>query len=284
MTWNVNKSANSAGRIDDQLEYIAECDVDVLLLQEVRYGRDHRWVDAWKTGLRQLGLGTIEHSCDLAAELAASSVPPHDGIGHDNGHLTAVATDWSLERQDQATVELYQTGDTSQLSTHFPEKILVTELTTPKTEIELWNVRAVPGSSWGQEKIKLFETVYDQLTAAGPKLRILAGDFNSPQQELADGQAIPFGYQKAPELRQRWVNAELNMLKGLGNLGMIDIFRALHGYGDVDVTQTSWREKRFDHMFASKSLSVRHCSYDTAGLDCSDHAPLIADFDLSAEV
>lgn len=278
MSWNVQKSANSSGRIDEQLDFIDDCDVDVLFLQEVRYGTDQRWIEAWQEGLADLGLGEIEHSCDWAAELADSSVPPHDDIGHDNGHITAVDADWELASHDQLIRERLETSDRSHFATNFPEKVLVTELETADTTVELWNVRAVPGNSWGDEKIKIFEFVYDRLTGAGEKTRILAGDFNTPDAELSDGQAVPFGYDKDPEIRQRWVNAELNILKGLGHLGMIDVFRAQHGYGELDRKDTSWRSKRFDHIFASESLEPERCFYDHDGTDCSDHAPVVADF------
>jgi endonuclease/exonuclease/phosphatase family metal-dependent hydrolase len=278
MSWNVNKSANSSGRIDRQLDFIDSCDVDVLLLQEVRHGHDQQWVDVWKEGLAGLGLGEIEHSCDWAAELADSSVPPHDDIGHDNGHITAVNKDWELSRNDQLIRDRLKTSDRSHFATNFPEKILVTELKTPHTTIELWNIRAVPGNSWGEEKIRIFETVYDRLTEAGKRTRVVAGDFNTPDEELPDGQAVPFGYNKEPEIRRRYVNAELNILKGLGHLGLVDVFRARHGYGALDAKDTSWKSKRFDHIFASESLETERCFYEPAGEDCSDHAPIIADF------
>ncbi|MFD1513473.1 endonuclease/exonuclease/phosphatase family protein [Halomarina rubra] len=278
VSWNVNKSANSAGRIDDQLEVLEAIDPDIILLQEVRYGADQQWVDVWKQGLEDLGIGEIKHSCDWAAALADSSVPPHDNIGHDNGHLTAVRSEWNLIREDESITDQLAKGDFTHAPTSFPEKILPTRLTTVDQEIELWNVRAVPGSMWGEEKIKIFETVYNRLSDSGPCTRILAGDFNTPDDELRDGQAIPFGYKKQPEIRQRWVNAELSLLKGLGHLNMEDVFRAINGYGEIDQRDTSWKSKRFDHVFASQSLDARRCFYDSAGLDCSDHAPIVADF------
>ena len=280
MSWNVNKSANEEGRIDAQLDFIRRCDVDVLLLQEVRYGTDKKWLDVWKRGLEELGLGAIEHSCDWAAELAESEVPPHSDIRHTNGHVTAVNTEWDLSQKDQTIRGYIENQDWAYFDTNFPEKILVADLKTPNSTIELWNVRAVPGNGWGEEKIKIFETVYDRLTNAGKRRRILAGDFNSPAKELSDGQAVPFGYDKDPQIRSRWIHAELNILKGLGHLGMVDVFRHLHGYGEIDVADTSWRHKRFDHVFASEELNPENCFYEHEGLECSDHAPIIADFAL----
>lgn len=279
MSWNVNKSANSSGRIDEQLAFIEERDVDVLMLQEVRHGRNQKWVDAWEQGLMDIGLGSIAHTCDTAAELSDSSVPPHDDIGHDNGHITAVPGDWDISQRDLLINERLDSEDRSRFETNFPEKILVTDLDTGQESIELWNVRAVPGNSWGEEKIKIFETVYDRLVDGGNRTRILAGDFNTPDSELSDGQAIPFGYRKDPEIRARWVNAELNILKGLGHFGMVDVFRDQHGYGELEVEDTSWQSKRFDHIFASNSLNAKECRYANQGKDYSDHAPIIADFE-----
>lgn len=278
MSWNVNKSSNREGRIDDQLAFLSNWDVDVLHLQEVRYGTNNKWLDRWETGLSERGLGEIEHSCDWAAELSDSEVPPHSDIGHDNGHITAVNTEWNLARHTPTIQEHIDETERGFFDTHFPEKILTTSLETPDEEIELWNIRAVPGNGWGEEKIKIFETVYERLSQAGYETRILTGDFNSPKAELPDGQAIPFGHDKQPGFRNRKVRAELNILKGLGHVGMRDVFREQHGYGDLEVEDTSWQSKRFDHIFASDDLPATSCQYDHSGLACSDHAPIIAEF------
>ncbi|WP_424005677.1 endonuclease/exonuclease/phosphatase family protein (plasmid) [Haloarcula salina] len=277
LSWNVNKPSNREGRIDEQIAFIDSRDVDVLLLQEVRHGRDLKWADYWRDQLAEIGLAEIEDSLDWAAELASSSVPPHDDIGHDNGHITAVNREWDLQLNDQLIRGRLETADSSHFATNFPEKILVSEVDTGGETVELWNIRAVPGNSWGEEKIKIFETVYNRLTDAAVRPRILAGDFNSPDTELADGQAVPFGYSKDPQVRQRYVNAELNILKGLGHLGLVDVFRAEHGYGDLAIQDTSWKTKRFDHIFASESFAVDDCYYDPEGQEYSDHAPIIAD-------
>lgn len=160
-------------------------------------------------------------------------------------------------------------------------------------EIELWNIRAVQGNRWGEEKMKIFETIYNRIMAEGSRLRILAGDFNSPDYELPDGQAVPFGYDKDRNTWQRYVNAELNILKGLGMVGMIDVFRLLRGYGHLDILDVSHATttddplavppedvtgKRFDHIIASETLNPTECGYKVSGFNYSDHAPIIADF------
>ena len=122
MSWNVNKSSNRKGRIDDQLEFIRTCSVDVLHLQEVRYGTDNKWLDRWQKGLTELGLGEIEHSCDWASELSETTVPPHSNIGHDNGHMTAVNTEWHLARHALTIREHIEEVERGFFDTHFPKR------------------------------------------------------------------------------------------------------------------------------------------------------------------
>ncbi|WP_224271054.1 hypothetical protein [Haloprofundus salinisoli] len=74
--------------------------------------------------------------------------------------------------------------------------------------------------------------------------------------------------------------AEQNLLKGLGHFGMVDVFRAEHGYGDLDIRDVSHGQKRFDHIFASESLKSIDCQYLDHDNDCSDHNPIVTDFDL----
>jgi len=282
VSWNVDQSANSNGRIDRQLETIGILDPDLLLLQEVRYSGANDWLQHWRDGLEALGLSTIEHSCDWAAELNEATYPPHSDIDHNNGHLTATSGAWALERVEHTIRDYADRHDWTHYPTHFPEKLLVTELETPNQGIEVWNVRAVPGSEYGEEKIKILETVYKRLTTAGRRTRLLAGDFNAPKDELPDGQLLSFGHDKAPTIRDRWVAAERNILQGLGHLGIVDAFRSQHGYGELDVPDTSWRDKRFDHLLVSEELLVVDCWYDHS-VEGSDHAPLVADIELSNE-
>ncbi|ELZ26877.1 endonuclease/exonuclease/phosphatase [Halosimplex carlsbadense 2-9-1] len=61
-----------------------------------------------------------------------------------------------------------------------------------------------------------------------------------------------------------------------------DVFRQQHGYGDLEVADTSWQSKRFDHLFASTELPATQCYYDHSGFERSDHAPIIADFELDS--
>ena len=174
-----------------------------------------------------------------------------------------------------------------------PEKILNANISLGDTTLELWNVRAVPGSIHNQEKIKILENVCNRIMKESSMPCILAGDFNSPNRELADGTIIPWRYEDEGEIAEQWVEAEMNILRGLEDKGMVDVFREQHGYGDLDILDVSHATqteeplsvspaevegKRFDHMIASTDLNPQECWYEYEGFSCSDYAPLVAEF------
>lgn len=294
LSWNIKGAWPGTPRkqVKDQISFLNQYrDLpDILMLQEVSVFRTEI-----RDYLHEIGYQQIEDTLDWAAELRNSAVQPHQDISHTNGNLTAVRGDASLTLQPLGILdEAFEDRDVKHWDTHYPEKILVADYERDGTRIELWNVRAVPGSMKGEEKIKILETVYHRILDSGKKRRILAGDFNTPGDELADGQAVTYLEDKDPRIRQRWRNAELNILKGLGHVGMIDVFRYLHGYGELDLLDVSHATRtedplavpeeevegvRFDHMFASMDLAPQNCYYDIKGFTCSDHAPIIAKFD-----
>ena len=286
-SWNVNGAFPEHGwpeKIEHQIEFLNSIDLlpDVLLLQEVNWNQR----DLWRDRLREkLGYDAIADTLTWAGELRESSVQPHQDIGHTNGNLTAVRGGELNRRRLDLLEGEFADADVKHLSTHYPEKILVSDCVVDGHELEVWNVRAVPGSMKGEEKIKILETVFDRIIQSGEGLRILGGDFNTPDDELPDGQAVVDVWDKAPEIRKRWMNAELNVLKGLGHVGMVDAFRYCHGYGELDVPATSFQNSRFDHIFASEALQPTDCYYDHRAYESfddkneySDHAPIVATF------
>jgi exonuclease III len=145
----------------------------------------------------------------------------------------------------------------------------------------------------GEEKIKILNNTYNRIVKGSSHPCILTGDFNSPNREEADGTVIPWRYGEDGPVADAWVDAELKVLRGLEDQGMVDVFRHLHGYGDLetlDVSHATETEnpasvplqdvngKRFDHMIASEELNPAECRYVQAGFACSDHAPLVAEF------
>lgn len=288
LSWNVEGAFpfKAVEEIEAQIEYLQGLDPlpDLLLLNEVN---QYRRADIRELLVEELGYGAVVDTLDWANELRESDVQPHHDIGHTNGNLTAVKESIDIERKPlELFDETWDDEDCKHLSTHYPEKILVTECTVDGTSTEVWNVRAVPGSMKGEEKIKIFETVFDRILHGGEKLRILAGDFNSPDSELADGQPVVYIDDKDPRVVRRWRNAALSILRGLGHVGMVDVFRYLWGYGELvddqgePVKDTSFGDNRFDHIFASEALNPVDCRYCEESLEYSDHAAVIADFHL----
>ncbi len=271
LSWNVDGSFPTPGSpqaIKQCIKWLGSLDhrPDLLLLQEVNPNRQELWHDLLHT---ELGYASISDTLEQARTLDNS-----------NGHITAVAQDWELSANNAESGRHDTPIDIDDRELAFPEKLLITDIGHPTGNIEVMNIRAVPGRDYGVEKLKLLEAAFDWVAASDERPRILAGDLNAPQEELVDGQAVTFRAHRDLDLRRRGMAAELNVLKGLGHFGMVDVFRAKHGYGDLDIRDSSHGQKRFDHIFASESLNPRDCQYLKHGPDCSDHNPIVADFDI----
>ena len=79
----------------------------------------------------------------------------------------------------------------------------------------------------------------------------------------------------------RWDAAERSVLRGLADHDLPDVYRTLHGYGVRDFSWVLRRRgrtvrRRFDHVFASRSLEPRSCTYlhELRERGLSDHSPL----------
>jgi len=285
MSWNVQGAVPPYGdkeRIRNQVDFIKTTDSpEVLMLNEVTT----RQRDFWRELLQnEMDYRMIVDTLDWAAELEESEIPPHHEFIHCNGNLIAVHDDCKAKSLTRKRPSIrngpWEDSVLKDWSTNFPEKILNAELELPQASIDLWNVRTVPGNMYGEEKIKILENVYSRIVKAASEQCILAGDLNSPKAELDDGTTVPWGIDREPGIRERWIDAELNIFTGLAGNGILDVFRKVKGYGDVQGEDVSFQSKRFDHIFASESLSPEECHYDHNGLNCSDHAPLVAEFAL----
>jgi exonuclease III len=292
LSWNVQGAFPPQGspeRIATQVEYIqeaADCP-DLLLLNEVTTDRRERWHEKLRDSA---GYTEIVDTLDWSRELGKIDVQPFQDFNGVNGNLIAVHEESDLQDLERrsASIEEPPFGDAAlkHWDTNFPEKILNAEVVLDGTTIDLWNIRTVPGSMFGEEKIKILENTFHRILAAGEKPRILAGDFNAPKDETADGEVVPWREDDPTDLGERWRAAERNILTGLDEVGMIDVFRSVHGYGELDVLDISHPTtdddsivgKRFDHLLASRTVNPQTCVYDAKGLECSDHAPLIAEF------
>jgi len=112
---------------------------------------------------------------------------------------------------------------------------------------------------------------------------IVCGDFNSPRGEAADGEIVPFATARGG----RALAAERALVGRTNSAGMVDVFRAVHGY-ERDAASWYWKNRgrtggfRLDHIFASKEVRVSRCDYDHVCRDIglSDHSAIYADFEL----
>ena len=307
MSWNVGKP-----RKDTLLAYypkIKDENVDIFALQEVVPDT----IEHIKEGLSEIGLNYIETSCNLAVDLDMQTGP------HKNGTVTdgvLIASRWPLK-----------------LIPEFFEKIpwqksaLSTIVTTPYGEIELHTVHIPnasssgrweekPGGDWDyvskaketskeisrkikrrgrQVKVDAFKGVHAALSTptVSNRHRILCGDFNSPKKESSEGNTY-WGTKREHR------SGEKQVIEGLKKEhDLEDTYRKLHpDYNDGAYSHVNPNapNRRYDHIFSSKSLNPQKCDYlhslrkgnNNKCLhhyekgDLSDHSPIYATYEPEA--
>jgi exodeoxyribonuclease III len=299
LTWNVNESSNSGGRIDAQLELIRQLAPDLVMLQAVRW---EKWLPVWLAGLEELGFEYVLHTRGWAETLKQSRVWPHDGFKHHKVVITA-------SRYSMRKVGIEETsGAYREAGLVFPERLQVSVVelpVEPALPLEVWNAGIVAGVGMGEQKVRMLEYVYENLAQPSENPRLLAGDFNSPKDEK-DGVKIPFGADKPEYIRQRWQRAETNVLQGLERWGFQDAFTSCNGIDLKDPSTGSYRagcyshhippgspdpvRRRLDHMIVSSHLESVEARYYTEVLEpkrengyrwnmLSDHAPLVVEME-----
>jgi exodeoxyribonuclease III len=186
------------------------------------------------------------------------------------------------------------------LNSLWPEKFLSLTVETSRGPLEIHSAHVPNGSSNKWEKVEVLESIYGKLALDAVRPRILCGDFNCPQTELATGEVVTWGQRLCPsgevKIRRRihrkpgirWDAAERRVLVGLREFGLRDAYRSVHGYSGE---AASWFLKnkdkvvgrRFDHIFVSPELEVVRCEYlaEARSLDLSDHSPIEADVEWS---
>jgi len=270
ISWNVNGRKK---KVPAQILALHDRRPDIIALQEVKITT----VSLLEMELRKIDLRHCTNSFSLATDLSLLS-------GHRQyGEL--IASRWPLRsRQFKA------------FPVPWTERVMSAVIESPSGEIEIHTVHIPPGTSNGWTKIEMFEGIYQRLARTSERPRILCGDFNSPQSELSDGEIVTWGEHEVNgkflcwgswrgDTGERWDRGERNVLHGLADFDLPDVYRALHGYGRDDFTWY-WKGtgssvgRRFDHVFASRKLNPVRCEYlhslREAGL--SDHSPIEVDF------
>ena len=272
LTWNLNGRVK---KINEQLDGISGHNADVLAFQEVTKGSK----DILKENLQSRGYEYVLDSFSLSKE-------PEELIGK-RKYGQMIASKYKLLPRDPEEFDVPR-----------KERILSADIITQKGKIELHTTHIPPGASNGWIKIEMFEGIYKKLNVRTNKLRILCGDFNSPQAELNDGTVFTWAQRLKnsddnilkvnlkKSRGSRWDDGERNVIEKLKYNDMADVYRKVHGYRKQDyswhVNHGDKAGRRFDHIFASAELNPRLCFYDhevrSRGL--SDHSAMVAVFEL----
>ena len=244
---------------------------DIVALQEVRETAVERYLAA----LTAIGLPHAVASFHLSLDRTALTGPRCYG--------EVIAMRWPLRVLPPSTFAI-----------PWPERVLSCVVETPWTEIEFHATHIPPGITHGWIKIETLREIYRRLVLPSGIPRILCGDFNTPQEETSSGEVITWGQRRRRDgsvlyKRDRgkeWDQGEREVLVGLAAYDLPDVFRLLRGYKTQEFSWY-WRGKhkrigrRFDHVFASRSLNPIGCRYlhDLRDVDrLSDHAPIEVDF------
>ena len=148
--------------------------------------------------------------------------------------------------------------------------------------IEFINLHSPIAPSPALAKVRTHEAVAAYLREPSPRPRVLCGDLNTPRRELEDGTLLTFAHDTHGRLRpdrgERWDEAERALVR---DLGWVDAWRALHGYGARDASWTFSGDRggwRLDHVLLD-GLAPVHSAYRhnwrREGL--SDHSALVVD-------
>ena len=244
ISWNI---AGWTRRSPGQAESLKVHNPDIVGLQEVT---DGSW-NVLREELISAGLIYSVYSREIIAECSKKKA-------------VAVFSRWPLTILEEF------------LDVPYPELTLSMLIHTPCGDIQFHCVHIPNGSSHGWEKIDSFEAVYSKLAQSSKLPRILCGDFNSPKEELDNGDIIPWS-RPSP----RWSQGELSVISGLSEYDLPDIYRRLNGYPPKDFSWY-WRDRgrRFDHIFASAVLNPFECQYihEWRTGKLSDHSAIEAVF------
>lgn len=269
ISWNVNRRTT---RLAEQVKKLEERQPDIVALQEVTVNT----VNRLREELTRIGLPYIDDTTRLLLR-------PHWSY-----YCVLTASRWPLRVLDSLNIIARQ-------------RVLSVQIHMNGDLLELHNAYLPLGGKVQDGKslkIETLEAIYHSLARSSSHPRILCGDFNTPQRELPDGKVMTFGQyhnKQGQILTSRTIGgfsglqkdqAERNILTGLAQYDLADVYRQLHGYNNVE--EYSWYHLnrgrrtgfRLDHIFASASLNPVECRYlhDFREAGLSDHSPIEAVF------
>ena len=270
ITWNLNSRTNKKN-LQKQCKYLEDGNFDIITLQEVLVNSQSFFKDYFRDLFIMSSFDLVEDKSVLVknrkfGQLIISKKP--------------------IEKIEKC------------LEIPFPERVLSGLV----DGCEIHTTHVPPGSSNGVIKVEHFEGLYSFLSKRKRRKKIVTGDFNSPKQELENGEVITWGQKinsngkiriavnpkwKDQCTGKRWDLAERNVIQNHFNLGLKDVFRTLRGY---ESDSSSWFTnkgvgRRYDHIFCSKNFEINDVFYDQEPRleKTSDHSPLIAEIKLKGE-
>jgi len=268
ISWNV---AYRVRKQQLQLDALISREPDIIGLQEVT----SRTLPLWVEGLKKEGYTYTISSFSLHGGNSELTGPRRYGI--------LVASRWPIDSVDQHSLVI-----------PWRERLVSTLIHSPNIDFEFHVAHIPPGASHGWLKIDTFEGIFRFL--ARPSYyypRILCGDFNSPQAETRSGEVITWGQDilkdgqvRFSDKEGRWDAGERSVIQGLAEYNLYDIFRQLNGYESEEFSWLLRRKgkiiarRRFDHIFAAKTLNPDTCRYIHSFREesLSDHSAIEATF------
>lgn len=245
ISWNVARAGPE--RIGCQVAALAARAPDIVALQEVRVNR----VPEYRRALAEAGFACVLDG--FAGVNAVFSGQRAAGV--------LIASRWEC-----ASLSAMR----KRMRLPWPERLLSVRVATAWGPVELYTVYVPVGAGQGRTvKAQTVEGLYTGLARRSKQPRILCGDFNFPQQEMADGTLITFGQ----TLRKNGLFGvtdavadvyERKMLRDLAAYDLTDVYRSLHGYTRQDLSWyhlASGKGFRLDHVLASRALGATECHY-----------------------
>jgi len=254
LTWNV------AGRVlaaPGQIDVLRERPADVVALQEVR----STTAATWSVALGEAGYPYVEVT--LAPGLPDADPARRLGV--------LVATRHPMVRL--ASPELPR-----------PERHLATVVDLPGGPVRVHAVHVPTSARSEAVKTRTLDALRAAVADDDGVPAVVAGDLNTPRYESREGDVRSFARTRKGNLRagfdERHDHAELGVVPGLRDVGFVDVFRAVHGYGARDrswVYPNGGMGYRLDHLFA-RGLAPVACAYihDWRERRLSDHSALYA--------
>lgn len=318
ISWNVDLLRSGQKSVEKKVEAVCQHSPDIVALQEVTA----RSLPIFREELENYGLLYSVDSLTLVeiARVAYMAERLNDLRARNPDDSFQFA--YSVARLAEQSLSPTEAGDLGCLiASRYPliplnpldfdipwkQRVVSAVVSAPAGEVEVHNAHVPPAVGARRNEIVKAETlagIYQRLAVRSARPRILCGDLHTPEAEHSDGTIVPFYRDILPDRaaattmgcdeeylgrpRKWWYDAEMNVLSGLAEYDLSDVFRRLHGYrsreyswcpdrGPEDVPKC----KRYDHVFASTRLNPISCWYlhDLRGQGLSDHSAVLVDFE-----